>query len=83
MLTLTSVFLFYLSIYICACSKSQGVDEEEWVEVTHDYTAQKDDELTLRVGDTIQGTGGGQSELWIDEYFFTPNLYWDRIPYLL
>ena len=25
------------------------------VEVTHDYTAQKDDELTLRVGDTIQG----------------------------
>lgn len=33
-----------------------GIGEEEWVEVTHDYTAQKDDELTLRVGDTIKVT---------------------------
>ena len=54
--------MFYLSVYICACSKSQGIGEEEWVEVTHDYTAQKDDELTLRVGDTIKGLTGGLSD---------------------
>ena len=53
------------------------------VEVTHDYTAQKDDELTLRVGDTIQGTGGSRVSCGSTSIFSTPNLYWDRIPYLL
>ena len=53
------------------------------VQVTHDYTAQKDDELTLRVGDTIQGTGGVRVSFGSTSIFSTQNLYWDRIPYLL